>query len=264
VILAVLTLLPGRGRRYAAPAAFALLLVGGHAAGWLSVRAEARALAAVEPGPRGWVDRGADPGAHVYVVGPAADLDELTVAELKLWNRTVRGARPLDPSAVDPQTGLIPGSDADVVVERGVDLAGTELARSAGGVLLRPTLPLTVSQTVDGIFADGWSGEQATYRRFAGRPRPGRVLVTVSRVAWGGPDLPGRVSVEAGTPDGTVDARRRLVIHSRQEREVEIPVPPPPFRILVTVRPTFTPADFGSSDTRRLGAQLLFAYRPGR
>ena len=71
------------------------------------------------------------------------------------------------------------------------------------------------------------------------------------------------VSVEAGTPDGTVKARRRLVIHSSQEQQVEIPVQPPPFRILVTVSPTFTPADFGSSDTRQLGAELRFAYQPG-
>jgi hypothetical protein len=127
-------------RWVAAPAAFALLLVGGHAAAWWSVRTEARALAATEPGPRGWVDRRADRGAHVYVVGPAGDLDRRTVAQLMLWNRTVRGARPLDPSAVDPQTGLIPGSDADLVVERGVDLAGTEVARSSGGVLLRPVI----------------------------------------------------------------------------------------------------------------------------
>jgi hypothetical protein len=240
-----------------------LLLVGGHAAAWWSVRAEAHALAASEPGPRGWVDRDADRGAHVYVVGPAGDLDRRTVAQLMLWNRTVRGARPLDPSAVDPQTGLIPGSDADLVVERGVDLAGTEVARSTGGVLLRPVIPYTVSQTIDGLYADGWSGYQTTYRRFAGPPRPGRVRVTVSRAAWGGPDRPSEVSVEAGTPDGTVKARRRLVIHSSQEQQVEIPVLPPPFQILVTVSPTFTPADFGSSDTRQLGAELHFAYQPG-
>ena len=263
VMLAVVAVLPTRVRRLAAPAAFALLLVAGHAAAWWSVRAEARALAAVEPGPRGWVDHGAGRGAHVYVVGPAANLDERTIAQLRLWNRTVLGARPLDPSAVDPKTGLIPGSDADLVVERGVDLAGTKIARSSGGVLIRPVLPLTLSETVDGRYADGWSGEQTTYRRFAGPPRPGQVRLTVSRKAWGGPDRPGNVSVEAQTPDGAVKARRSLVIHSGQEQHVDIPVPPPPFRIVVSVSPTFSPADFGSADTRQLGAQLRFGYRAG-
>lgn len=251
-----------RRPRYALPAALAVVLLVGQGAAWSSVRHEARALAATEPGPRGWVDRNAGSRAHVFVVGPAAALDERIIAQLTLWNRSIRGVRELDLSKVDPTSGLVPTSSTDPVLVRGTELAGTEIARSAAGVLMRP--PLGLAETVEGLFSDGWSGDHAFYRRFTGPPHAGTVLVTVSRVNWRGQDKPADVRIDSGPLNGTGEQRAHIVIHSGEDHQLVIPVPPPPFQIAMTIQPTFSPAEFGATDSRQLGAQITFTYRPGK
>jgi hypothetical protein len=149
----------------------------------------------------------------------------------------------------------------DLALVRGTDLAGTEIARSAAGVLMRP--PLGVAETVDGLYADGWSGDHATYRRFSGPAKPGTVLVDVSRVNWRGQDRPADVRIDSGPLNGTGQQQAHIVIHSGQDRKLVIPVPPPPFQVNMTVQPTFSPSEFGAADTRQLGAQITFTYRPG-
>jgi hypothetical protein len=52
------------------------------------------------------------------------------------------------------------------------------------------------------------------------------------------------------------------VIHAGQQRTLDLRAPPAPFEARVTVSPTFSPADFGQGDTRQLGAQLGFDFRP--
>jgi hypothetical protein len=250
-----------RRHPFALPAALAVLLLIGHAAAWSSVRDEARALAAVEPTPRNWIDRNAGSG-HVVVVGPAAALDERTLAQLTLWNRSIRGVQVLDLSKVDPQTGLLPISGTDPVLVRGTDLAGTEIARSVAGVLMRP--PLGVAETIDGLYADGWSGDHATYRRFAGPKRAGTVVVTVSRVNWRGKDRPADVRIDAEPLNGASTQAAHIVIHSGENHVLKIAVPPPPFQVVMTVQPTFSPKEFGATDPRQLGAQITFAYHPGK
>jgi hypothetical protein len=262
VAVAFVLLVVLRRPRFALPAVLAVLLFIGQGLAWSSVRSEARALAATEPSPHGWVDREAGSSAHVYVVGPAAALDERSLAELTLWNRSVRGGRELDLSTIDPTTGLVPDAGTDLVLVRGAELGGTVIARSSAGVLMRP--PLTVAETVEGLFSDGWSGDHAFYRRFAGPPRAGTVLVTVSRVNWRGQDKPADVRIDSGPLNGTGEQRAHIVIHSGEDHQLVIPVPPPPFQIAMTIQPTFSPAEFGATDSRQLGAQITFKYRPGK
>jgi hypothetical protein len=64
--------------------------------------------------------------------------------------------------------------------------------------------------------------------------------------------------------NGTGEQRAHIVIHSGQDRKLEIPVPAPPFQVALTVQPTFSPSEFGATDTRQLGAQITFTYRPGK
>ncbi|MHB8643322.1 MAG: glycosyltransferase family 39 protein [Gaiellaceae bacterium] len=239
----------------------ALLLLAGHAAAWTSVHAGATALASSELAPRGWVDRHVPSTSAVYVVGPAAALGAENIAALRLWNRAVRGTRVLDLSIVDPKTGLLPVSDTSLVLERGVRLVGTEIAGSAAGELLNASLPLQELATVEGLFADGWSGPQAVYRRFSGPPKPGTVRITVSRAAWSGTDRAGNVSIAVGPLSGTVVATAKGVIHAAQQHAFDVAVPAPPFQVVVTITPTFAPSEFGAADQRQLGAQLSFAYR---
>jgi hypothetical protein len=252
-----------RRHPFALPAVVAVLLLVGHAAAWSSVHREARALAASEPTPRDWVDRHAGSGSRVFVVGPPTSVDQRFVAQLTLWNRSVRGFRQLDLSKVDVQTGLLPNSGPDLALVRGPGIVGSsEIARSAAGVLVKP--PLGIAQTIDGLYPDGWSGDHAYYRRFSGPPKPGTVLVVVSRVAWGGQDKPADVRIDSEPLNGTATQAAHIVIHAGKEYKLVIPVPPPPFQIAMTIQPTFSPSEFGGTDTRPLGAQITFTYRPGK
>jgi hypothetical protein len=253
-----------REHRFALPAALAALLLVGQAAAWSSVHREARALAASEPTPRDWVDRNAGSGSRVFVVGTAAaPVDPRFVAQLTLWNRSVRGSRQLDLSKVDVQTGLVPDSGNDLALLHGTGVVGSkEIARSAVGVLVRP--PLGVAETIEGLFPDGWSGDHATYRRFTGPPKPGTVRVVISRLNWGGQDRPADVRIDSEPLNGASTQAAHIVIHAGKEYKLDIPVPPPPFQIAMTIQPTFAPAEFGATDTRQLGAQISFTYHPGK
>jgi hypothetical protein len=249
-----------RRRAFAVPALVAAVLFVTQGAAWSSARDEARAQPVVA---HGWVDRHAGNGAHVFVAARAGTVDAPELAQLRIWNRTIVGTRDLDLSNIDPTTGLVPISDADVVFVRGLDVAGDELARSSAGILLRTDQGLRIPETLEGLTSDGWSGPEATFRRFYGPERSGTVAVVVSRVAWGDKRTPPtQVTIGAGEPAGEPVVRERFVLHPGEERTFDVPVPPPPFRVVVTVGKTFSPADYGSPDTRQLGAQVTFAYHP--
>ena len=53
-------------------------------------------------------------------------------------------------------------------------------------------------------------------------------------------------------------------MHSKGERTLSFPTPPPPFLVKVHVDPTFVPAklDPRTTDTRQLGAQVAFEFKP--
>jgi hypothetical protein len=59
---------------------------------------------------------------------------------------------------------------------------------------------------------------------------------------------------------GPVTAVRRWVVAAGAERQFVIPTPRPPFRVEVSVAPTFSPHDYGESDRRQLGAQIGFNF----
>jgi hypothetical protein len=54
-----------------------------------------------------------------------------------------------------------------------------------------------------------------------------------------------------------------LTLHRLQQRSFVFDTPPPPVRAVVTVDPTFSPAQFpGQTDARQLGAVVMFAFTP--
>ena len=211
-------------------------LVGGHAAAWSSAGTR-RAPSRPSPGRAAGSTRRAGRGAHVYAVGPAGALDRRTVAELTALEpdgsrrpcRSTRRPSIRRPGSSPARTRTSSSSAASTWSEP------RSRARAAA-CCCDPFSRTRCRQTIDGLYADGWSGDQTTYRRFAGPPRPGRVRVTISRAAWRAPTVRARSRSRPPRRTGTVRARRRLVIHSSQEQQVEIPVLPPPFRILVTRR----------------------------
>jgi hypothetical protein len=256
VAAAALALSDGRWQRLAIVGLLLAMIPGGEIVAWTQARKESRNLAAALPRPRDWVDRTVGGRAQVDILraGPASPESD---AELRIWNRSLRDEIVVDPGAADQHTGALPTqATPQVVLALGVEPAG----RPLGGGIFETALPLRVSSSTEGVYADGWSGADATYRRFAGGDSR-RALVTVSRRSWGGKDVPGHVTIVSSTIGGGPRARRTLVIHSGQERQVEIPVPAAPFELDVHVDPTFSPAKLGAGgDTRELGAQLTFSY----
>jgi hypothetical protein len=261
VALAVAALLLRPSSRVAVAVLGGLVLVlvpGGELVAWNQARRASDALDTALPAPPDLIDRAVGSRAPAMVVAATGALSPQALAELRLWNRSLRSALVVDPQAADPATGTLPVADRPrAVLAAGVDVAGTVVARSVLGPVVDVHGPLRIAESVQGLYADGWSGSDVTYRRFSGRARTLRVLV--SRRAWGGPEAPGAVSLVSSPIDGPATARRDVVVHSGKEVAVDLPVPPAPFEVDVHLD-TFSPSSFGQSDTRRLGAQLSFVY----
>jgi hypothetical protein len=235
-----------------------------------------------------WIDDviGSD-GDAVYFFGGGADRAEEAsrLWQTEFWNRSLgsvyRAGAPDHtgfPSvdvAVDDETGAIAAANGRglrsgyvVTAFPGFELAGDLIAQHSGLALYRTDGSVGVATARSGLYGDGWSGPSATYTQFSTPGnRAGRVRVGVSRKAWMGPDVPGRVHIRVGRPGGAgldgVTAERRWVIHSGRERSFMLPTPRPPFQVEVTVDPTFSPATFGFGDPRQLGAQVSFDFTPG-
>jgi len=95
------------------------------------------------------------------------------------------------------------------------------------------------------------------------------MVVSVGRTGWGGTDVPGRVLILLGRPAATgsglakVLGARAWVVHRLEQRTFVFAARRPPLRVVVKVAPTFSPSQFGLADTRQLGAQVSFSFRPG-
>lgn len=124
---------------------------------------------------------------------------------------------------------------------------------------------------VKGVFGDGWISNDATYTQWSTpQQKPGTMNVTISRRNWGGPNVPAHVRVTIGTVGQLhliigmlkVTAVRTWTVHTKTQRTLSLPTPPPPFRVHVHIDSTFVPnkLDPSNTDTRRLGAQVAFNF----
>ncbi len=238
------------------------------------------------PRPLSWLDTvtGGEPALYL---GQNVDAGAaLGVWLTEFWNPSLRKVWSLDGTAPGPGPILTPDlADLDgrlypdprvryVMVEPGIELDGAVVARPPGSgrwTVYRLRGPLRLAEARTGIYADGWTGAESAYNRYATPGgRPGFVVVDVSRAAWRGPDKPGLVTVTIGPlvkgedkqPHvGAKTAVHRFSIHSGRFRRLVLATPPPPFRVEVHIAPTFSPADYpGSSDRRQLGAQVGFRF----
>jgi hypothetical protein len=254
-----------------------------------AMRDYAATLTAGTSGPdRSWIDRTVGPDVDVdYLFGGGEDswVEATTLWQTELWNRRLGAIYNLGLSgsahvnevtaSVDPVTGqleLPPGArgpGAYAVVARRVGAVGQRLAVHGNLALYRLRPPARIDRTIDGVYADGWTGPSAALTQYAGT-RPGRLRVRVARTAWRGPDVPGRVSIQLGSlavrngrpTIGHVVQTRSWVAREGRERVFTLPAPKPPFRLEIKVSPTFSPSRFGRTDTRQLGVQAEFGLAP--
>jgi hypothetical protein len=263
-----------------------LLLSTRPAAGHLRQQASAsRAEAAINPSPQ-WVDDIVGEGevAYLYTAGSDVFNTSRTMLEVTFWNPTVNSVVALAGSEecqlperrahIDPATGRIVTADGGglprhVVGEAGLELAGKPLARQGPLVLYQVIEPVTLRQSVEGVYSDGWMGSDALYTRYTGTRR-GRAIVALSREFYTPETMPSAVRIDVGPlvlgkdgmpRVGRPTVTRRWTIEPGARRRFSIRAPKPPFRVSVHIENTFPAAGFGGSDPRQLGAQVDFGFK---
>lgn len=234
--------------------------------------------AGTSSGDRSWIDRtvGRDqPVDYIYGAGYDAGVEASTLWQAEFWNKSLDDvynigiappfaltevSAPLDRANGQLQAPEPP--DRYVVAAERLNIAGTVVARHGPLALYRIDPPARVRTTIEGVYGDAWTSGAAGLTQYAGPA--GRLRVHLSRAAWMGPDVPGRVRLQVGpvavvnglATIGKVTDERNWVVHSGQSRAFTLRTPPPPYRLEVKVTPTFSPSRLGASDTRELGVQL--------
>jgi hypothetical protein len=232
-------------------------------------------------GSPSWIDqRLGSNGNATFLLGTTSETwpETLELWQTQFWNRSLHSVYnlstpepaggPETPARVDPLSGLILGTASgkpltapNVVSSLSFGLDGRLIAARPPFALYRTEGPLRVAQETTGVYGDGWMSADSSYTQFAAHSR-GRITVTLSRTAWQGPDVPGHVKIDLTTIDGKPLVIRTWVVHSGGARSFTLRTPPRRFRVTVRIAPTFSPSQFGQTDTRQLGAQVAFRYRP--
>jgi hypothetical protein len=241
----------------------------------------ARDFKAVQPEPPNWVDLATGGRPALYLGQGIADANK--IFGLEFWNRSLANVWTLDSSApgyfatITPDLKgtrgvLIPqprGIDY-VVADQGVNVVGDVVARGGTWTLVKIYKPLRLEQAISGLYNDGWTGATSSYTQFFTKAnRRGFLTVSASREVSKDPRIgTGRVRVRIG-PLG-LKAEQPVIARVTDERVEPIAIgrrvrfvlrtPPPPFRVEVSVTPTFRPENLGGTDQRDLGAQVRFSF----
>jgi hypothetical protein len=245
----------------------------------------AERMAAGLPRPYDWLDHMTG-GERTVFLGQGIS-DDNPIWALEFWNRSLRRVWSLDGTAPGPggrSTAELEKPDGTLFPEPSTDwvVAGDGVRLGDGGrpekvgvySIERLHGPIKLGSAVYGVSPDGWMGERAAYDRYdvpAGVP--GLASIIVSRTGWCGKDKPGKVTVEVG-PLAVTPKRQPKIAHVTQVAHdvlnscEKIPfllrAPPGPWRAEVQVTPTFSPKELdpAQGDTRQLGAQVSFDYKP--
>jgi hypothetical protein len=302
VILAVVAVsLRGRAPVRAVLAAVALLVIGWNLTGLVSfgngINDLGNRLRGSVPDPPNWIDKATGGKPTLYLGQSIADPNALFVTEF--WNRSIDAVGTLDDQSVPPgptleivpytRDGRVvndPGVDYVVTNSLGVEPAGRLVEQTGDWRLYRVARPLRLRSEITGVYADGWTSDKATYNLFGPPGRKGTLDVLVSRKVWTGEDKPGKVRVRLGSlvpasvktienpcaggacvdrsPRlGTVFGERNWVVRSGKERVFHFDATTP-FKLELTVDPTFSPTEFGGTDLRQLGVRTAFVFKPER
>ena len=244
--------------------------------------------------PFDWIDRATGGARTLYLGQRLTDFNGIW--QMEFWNRSLEhvwstdGSAPgpgptLTPDLVDPATGAItptPEPVEYVVTDPGIDLVGRVVeqhAHYAAGTkthwrLFRIEPPLRLQNSTRGVSQDGWAERQTDYSQFS---TPGGLagyaVVRVHRKAWGGKDVPARVTIRVGKLRrgrdkqpalGAVTDRCVFTVNRLEDRTFLLRTPAPPFHVDVRISKSFVPSELDPSysDTRRLGAQLEYSFSP--
>jgi hypothetical protein len=238
------------------------------------------------PRPYDWVDEATGGGAGVIHGQQIADGTNIWVTEF--FNRSIRHMWSLDGSAknvggpiltpdLDATAGtLTPAPDTEYALALdGTELAAPVVDRRKGATLYRlDGRPMRLAASVTGLYGDGWMADEASYTRYdVSRDGPGLAFVKLKRENWCPHDVPGNATIRIGPvaigPDRQPTIRevtqvKRGVLHACEDDGFVLSTPAEPWRIEITIDPTFVPneLDPSRSDRRELGAQVEVGFRP--
>ncbi|HVM17217.1 MAG TPA: glycosyltransferase family 39 protein, partial [Gaiellaceae bacterium] len=277
-----------RPRAYGAVAAVAAVLVvawnvTGSATAQAGSREQGAFLLSGYTTPVDWVDRATGGERALFLGQQIEDPNQLHL--LEFWNRSVQAMWSLDGTAKGPGPTLTPDLESTTgrlypdpgmdyaVVQAGIDVVGRVVAERPGLAVVEVDHPLRLGHAVTGIFQDGWAQPRSAYSQYeTPGGRGGTIVVGVARLGCGNDTLRATAHVTVGRlvvgPDkqpaiGAVTAERAVPVACREQHELKLPAPPPPFRVEVVVDPPFVPAEADperSTDYRTLGAQVAYRF----
>jgi hypothetical protein len=247
--------------------------------------------------PYDWVDQ--ITGRKSVVVLGQAITDPTNIWETEFFNRSVKKMWSLDGSAIKVGGPILtPDLKADdgtltpspgtqyALALNGIELAAPLVGTRGNNRLYRiDGRALKLASAVTGLESDGWmsapnatSPATASYTRYdVSRDGPGFAVGQLSRVASCGKDMPGRATVKIGPvgigPDKQPAIKRVTavwptkaqaahgdeIVHQCKATGFAIPVPTVPWRLEISITPTFVPRELDPqrfSDARHLGAVL--------
>ena len=242
--------------------------------------------------PYDWVERETG-GGSVVVLGQQMTDDATGIWLTEFFNPSITKMWSVDGTAPGPGAILTPDlAAADgtltpnpgtefAITLNGVELQAPEVTRLGQYILYRVDgQPLKLAAGVTGIDHDGWitgteevKVAEAAYNRFdVSGDGPGQAIVRLSREAWctGGRAMGTvRIGPIGIGPDSqpallrTTAVQRKPVLDC-EETGYALPVPSGPWRIEVTVSPTFSPheIDVNHGDRRQLGARFSAYFQP--
>jgi hypothetical protein len=231
------------------------------------------------PSPPDWIDR-ATGREHTLFVGQGLG-NSVEFWSIEFWNQAIQDVWTVDgssPGFGQTWTPNFAGLDGEVsgprindrwgVASRNITLAGRPKELAGGLQLYALDHPIRITSFTSNVSPDGWMGDRSSFVVF-GRPgdRPGTALVTVSRQASCGDIAPARLTIRltrlridhnsqpvAGHPLGV----KHVVVRSNPCQRFPVALQArPPFRIDVSARGFFRPAD-----GRKLSVQIGYAFKP--
>jgi hypothetical protein len=244
------------------------------------------------PKPYDWVER-ATGGESVVVIGQQIS-DATNIWLTEFFNPSIRKMWSVDGSAQEVG-GPILTPDLQASDGTLTPTPGTQYALALNGIELqapvvdrrgRDTLyridggPLKLRSALIGVESDGWMTgtaedhvAKASYTRYdVSRDGPGFAFVRLSRRGFcvPGRDVPSRATLRVGPvtigPDkqpalGSVTSTQTKVLHQCTDEGFTLAAPNVPWRVEITVEPTFSPQEIvpSHSDRRQLGAVVAEA-----
>jgi hypothetical protein len=252
----------------------------------------ARQVASNHVLPYDWVERETG-GGSVVVLGQQM-LDDATGVWLnEFFNPSIKKVWSIDGTAPGPGAILTPDlAAADgtltpnpgteyAITLNGVELQAPEVTRVGQYILYRVDgQPLKLAAGITGVDHDGWIADsdgdkvaEAAYNRFdVSDDGPGLALVSLSRVAWcagGKATATARIGTIGIGPDNqpaidrVVDVQQKPIFDCKSDA-FALPVPNSPWRVEVSITPTFSPHDIdvNHGDRRQLGAVFSAGFSP--